>query len=81
MPEQSAVVDFATYVERRESRAAAALRAVSESQRAFVSTVSQVAATRQRDFRAALEAGASVEAVAYHASLEPDHVREIVGVF
>jgi hypothetical protein len=77
MPEQSAVVDFATYAERRESRAAAALRDAQNSQRIFARIVGRAAQARRRDFLNALEAGVTIEALAYHAGLEPEHVREI----
>jgi hypothetical protein len=78
VPEQSAVVELAAYVERRDSRVSAALRDAQKSQAVFSRIVDQATAARRRHFRAALEAGATVEAIAYHAEVERDEVREIV---
>lgn len=76
--EQTAIVDFAAYAGRRGSRAAAALRDARDSQRMFARIVGRATDARRRDFRQALEAGVTIEALAYHAGLEPEHVREII---
>jgi hypothetical protein len=78
-PRLARVTPLADYAHRRNERLAAAERAAAHSQEIFARLLSKAYATRQRDFRHAIEAGASLEALANATGLETEELVAIIG--